>query len=99
MIPTPAPIVPGIPRRLVIVRQDHLALYRYLSQRLTDVANVEVVLDRRQAATPAPGETVAERRQPLARRERDRWWSFGYRLADEVGAEPGASGATGPPHA
>lgn len=87
----------AIPRRLIIVRQDHRSLYRYLSERLIDVANVEVILDRRQDPPPggwAPGTTEGperERRQPPGRVERGRWWSLGYRLADGAGSDAGPS--------
>jgi hypothetical protein len=95
VIPAPPPVASGVPRRLVIVRQDHLALYRYLSERLDGVAYVDVILDRRLTATPAPA-AASERRRPLGRRERDHWRSLGYRLADAIRAEPSASEETGP---
>jgi hypothetical protein len=80
-------------RRLIIVRQDHVTLYHYLRDRLADVARVQVILDRRRTASSVAGLPVEvdgsgrERRQPLGRGERERWTSFGYRLADDLSEE------------
>ena len=101
MTPPRASEAAAIPRRLVIVRQDNRSLYCYLSERLADVANVEVILDRRQglirgnAATGETGPSEPERRQPPGRRERDRWHSFGYRLADGVRGDADLSPGSG----
>jgi hypothetical protein len=84
---------PALARWLIVVRREQAALFRHLAERFTDVAFVEVVLDRRHAdrrrtARPVEEERRrAERRAPPAAPDREHWRVFGYRLVRRE--EPG----------
>lgn len=43
-------------RHLVVVRRGDDSTYRYLKERLASVRDVEITIDRRGAAEPAPAE-------------------------------------------
>ena len=86
------PLVPDGPGRwLIVVRRDQPALYGYLREGLSGDGQVEIILDRRGAAAglgdAPPDGALSEELPPVERRgsgsakDRDRWRTFGYRLA------------------
>jgi hypothetical protein len=85
-------IVAEPPLRLLVVRRDHGTLFEYLRDRLADIADVRILLDRRVAQRRTALMTVPEdrradrrdRRHQLGGPERDRWESLGYCLAPPV---------------
>jgi hypothetical protein len=82
---------PALARWLIVVRREQAALFRHLAERFSDVAFVEVVLDRRHAdrrrtARPVDEERRrTERRAPPAAPDREHWRVFGYRLVRREG--------------